>query len=266
MPETIMNLPPSFFRRISDSEYEPTEATIGPWSAELQHGGPPSALLTHALRVYPSPGNFRIFRITIEILGTVPVSPCEIRVEKVRVGRRIELLKAHYLSAGKTFMLAHAWRLEAEAGISQAVAEPFVVPPLPDAQAQTFFPGVSYFPYGHALEWRFTQGRFEPMGPATVWTRPRIPLIDGVATNALESMLLMLDSANGISAELDILQWTFVPVDLSFGLYRQPMGEWLGMEARTALGSEGIGQTTTTAFDSSGSVGHSMHTLFVRPR
>ena len=266
MPETIMNLPPSFFRRISDSEYEPTEATIGPWSAELQHGGPPSALLTHALRVYPSPGNFRIFRITIEILGTVPVSPCEIRVEKVRVGRRIELLKAHYLSAGKTFMLAHAWRLEAEAGISQAVAEPFVVPPLPDAQAQTFFPGVSYFPYGHAMEWRFTEGRFDRAGPATVWTRPRIPLIEGMEIDGLEALILMIDSANGISAELDILKWTFVPVDLTLGIYRQPTGPWMGMAARTVIGGEGVGQTTTTAFDAAGSVGHSMHTLFVRPR
>ena len=261
-----MNLPSSFFRKLGDTEYQPTEATIGPWSPELQHGGPPCALLTHALRVYPSAGNFKIARITIEFLGTVPLTPCEIRVESVRSGRRIELLKAQYICAGKTCMIAHAWRLEAQDGVSPIVAEPFVPPQLPEAQAQTFFPGVSYFPYGHALEWRFTQGRFDRMGPAAVWTRPRIPLIDGVATNALESMLLMLDSANGISAELDILQWTFVPVDLTFGLYRQPMGEWLGMEARTALGSEGIGQTTTTAFDSSGSVGHSIHTLFVRPK
>ena len=36
--------------------------------------------------------------------------------------------------------------------------------------------------------------------------------------------------------------------------------------ALPSFGSEGIGQTTSTAFDSSGSVGHSMHTLFVRPR
>jgi hypothetical protein len=259
-------LPPSFFRQIGDTEYVPTEATIGPWSAELQHGGPPSALLTHVLRVFPSQGSFELSRITIELLGPIPLTPCEITVERVRSGRRIELLKAQYVSAGKTFMIAHAWRLEAQAGVSETVTEPFALPALPGPQTQTFFPGISYFPYAHALEWRFTHGSFDTMGPATVWTRPRIALIEGMPIDGLESLLLMIDSANGISAELDPLKWTFVPVDLTVGLYREPIGPWLGMAARTAIESKGIGQTTTTAFDASGSIGHSIHTLFVRPR
>jgi hypothetical protein len=37
------------------------------------------------------------------------------------------------------------------------------------------------------------------------------------------------------------------------------------MDARTVVQANGIGQTTTTAFDQTGSLGHSMHTLFVRP-
>ena len=76
----------------------------------------------------------------------------------------------------------------------------------------------------------------------------------------------MIDSANGISAELDSFQWTFVPVDMTVGLYRQPDGPWVGMAARTLMDNEGIGQTTTTIFDSKGSLGKSMHTLFIRPR
>jgi hypothetical protein len=76
----------------------------------------------------------------------------------------------------------------------------------------------------------------------------------------------MIDSANGISAELSILNWTFVPIDMTVGLYRQPIGPWVGMAARTSIGSEGIGQTTATTFDSQGSNGNSIHTLFVRPR
>ena len=262
---TDPTLPPSFFQKIGENEYAPTEATIGPWSAQLQHGGPPSALLAHALRVFPTQGNFVLSRITIEILGAIPLTPCQISVERVRSGRRIELLKAQYVSAGKTFMIAHAWRLEAETGLSKTVPEPFALPPLPGPQAQTFFPGITYFPYAQALEWRFTQGSFDTMGPATVWTRARIALIDGMPIDGLESLILMIDSANGISAELDPRKWTFVPVDMTVGLYRQPTGTWLGMAARTVIESEGIGQTTTTAFDGSGSIGHSMHTLFVRP-
>lgn len=260
------NLSPAFFLKTGDNSYEPTEATIGPWSAELQHGGPPSALLTHALRVHPSPGTFKITRITIEILGTVPVRPCEIRVEKVRGGKRIELLRGEYLVEGKPVLIAHAWRFEAAPGVSEPVADPFVAPPLPDPQQLKFLPGVSYCPYADSLEWRFTEGGFDRLGPATVWARARIPLIAGQELHGFEALILLIDSANGISAELDINAWTFVPVDMTVGFHRQPVGPWLGMAARTTIGVEGIGQTTTVAFDDTSSVGQSIHTLFVRPR
>ncbi len=259
-------LAPSFFRKIGDDAYEPTHSTIGPWSTASQHGGPPSALLAHALRTYPASGNFMVSRITIEILGPVPVSPCEIRVEQIRGGKRIELLKAQYFAQGKLCMVAHAWRLEMVEGVAEPVAELFVLPLLPGPQPQQLFPGIAYFPYGHALEWRFSHGGFDAMGPATVWARSRIPLIEAIDIDPLESLMLMIDSANGVSAELDILKWTFVPVDLTVGLFRQPVGDWVGMTAHTTIAGHGVGQTNTVAFDEAGCLGRSLQTLFVRPR
>ena len=76
----------------------------------------------------------------------------------------------------------------------------------------------------------------------------------------------MLDSANGISCSLDFRSWTFVPVDLTLNLHRMPHGPWFGMDARTIIDSGGLGTVTTTVFDAQGSVGKSLHTLFVRPR
>ena len=265
-PMNTPSLPASFYVKTGNGAYSPTEATIGPWSAELQHGGPPSSLLTHALLQHQPRAGMVLSRITIEIFGTIPLTPCEIQVETVRAGKRIELLKASYVSAGKTCMLAHAWRLESAPDVAPVVPEPFVVPALPPAQTQGFFPGVGYFPYGHALEWRYVQGGFDSLGPATVWARSRIALVDDAPLQPLETLMLLIDSANGVSAELDIRQWSFVPVDLSIGLHRQPQGVWQGMAARTVVQSHGIGQTTTTAFDETGSLGHSLHTLFVRPR
>lgn len=259
-------LPIAFFHQISESEFEPSIATIGPWSPDFQHGGPPSALLTHALRTYKSSENFVITRVTIELLSAVPVKPCVIKVEVVRGGKRIELLRGEYLSEGKTYLIAHAWRIVSEVGVTRATADAFELPLLPEPQPQNFFPGSGSFPYGEALEWRFAKGGFDTLGPATVWARPRIPLIENQQINGLEALVLMIDSANGISAELDFLKWTFVPVDLTVGIYRQPEGPWIGMDARTVIGNDGIGQTTTIPFDSKGKLGQSVHTLFIRPR
>ena len=262
----MFELSAAFFIQTGENRFEPTEATIGPWSPDFQHGGPPSVLLTHALRVYPSSIPLKITRVTIEILSAVPVKPCEIKVEIVRGGKRIEFLRGEYISEGKTYLIAHAWRFLPEPGVSSVLSDSYQIPMLPGPQPYKSFQGVSYFPYGEALEWRFTKGRYDTFGPATVWTRPRIPLIENLGIDPLESLMLMVDSANGISAELDHRAWTFVPVDLTLGLHRQPEGEWVGMDARTVIENDGIGQTTTVVFDSLGKVGQSVHSLFIRPK
>ena len=137
----MTELPAAFFRQLSENTFEPSEATIGPWSPDFQHGGPPCALLTHALRTYPSQAPFVITRITVELLSAVPVTPCEIKVEIVRSGKRIELLRGEYLSGGKMFLIAHAWRFSPAPGITTPVLEAFETPPFTEAQSHTFFPG-----------------------------------------------------------------------------------------------------------------------------
>ena len=137
---------------------------------------------------------------------------------------------------------------------------------MPPVETTEFFPGVTYFPYGRAIEWRFVHGSFVDAGPALVWGRPRIPLVAGEDTAGREAMLVLLDSANGVSAELDIRTHTFVPVDLTLNLHREPVGPWFGMDARTVVDEAGIGTMSTTVFDARGAAGRSLHTLFVGPR
>jgi hypothetical protein len=99
-----------------------------------------------------------------------------------------------------------------------------------------------------------------------VWGRPRIPLVAGEPMHGIEGLLTLLDSANGVSAAHDIRTHTFVPVDLTLNLHREPVGPWFGMDAHTMADEGGIGTVTTSVFDAAGPVGRSLHTLFVRPR
>jgi hypothetical protein len=208
----------------------------------------------------------KITRVTIEILSAVPVKPCDIKVEVVRAGKRVELLRGEYMAEGKTYLIAHAWRFISQPGVTSVISDSYKIPLLPEPQTFKSFQGVSYFPYGEAIDWRFTEGGYDTFGPATVWSKPRIPLVENLKTDPLEALMLMVDSANGISAELDVRSWTFVPVDLTLGLHRQPEGEWVGMDARTVIENDGIGQTTTIVFDGRGKVGQSVHSLFIRPK
>ena len=255
-----------FFERLDATRFRSTRATVGPWSQDLQHASAPAALVGHVLeQVNPQPGA-RIARVSVEILGPIAVDEITVTAEILRPGKRVALLGATASVRGRPTLRASAWQIVAEPGRSPAVGHREPAPPLPPEQAQRFFPGIEAFPYAEAFEWRFVDGGFHRLGPATVWARCRIPLVRGESISPLGRVLAMVDSANGASAELPMLDWTFVPVDLTLVLGRNPEGEWVGMEASTTIEHDGVGVARTRLFDAQGTIGHSLHTLFVAPR
>ena len=256
----------AFFAELAPGRFMPQEACVGPWSRDALHGGPPIALLGRAIRRYPGDPSLMLSRITVEFLGPVPLAECELSVEVVRPGKRIELLRAEYRAQGRLVLSAQAWRLQAQPGICPEVSASGSAPPMPQHETTEFFPGVTHFPYGRAMEWRFVEGSFTQPGPAVVWARPRIPLLATEALHGLDGLLTLLDSANGVSGELEVMRYSFVPVDLTLTLHRYPQGPWFGLDARTVIDSSGIGMVRATPFDSQGAIGGSLHTLFVRPR
>jgi hypothetical protein len=120
--------------------------------------------------------------------------------------------------------------------------------------------------YGESLEWRYAAGTPEAPGPAAAWARLRVPLIADEPAEALDRALVLVDSANGISGELPMSDWLFVPPSLTVALERYPQGEWVLLEARTELGSDGLGTCVARLADDDGYFGHALQSLYVEPR
>lgn len=74
------------------------------------------------------------------------------------------------------------------------------------------------------------------------------------------------DSGNGVAAPLDVRDWLFVNTDITLHLHRAPVGEWMGVDARTVVGPVGLGTVSGLLFDERGHVGRSVQCLVVRPR
>jgi len=256
----------SFYTRRAPCIYESNRATTGPWDPRLQHGGPPAALLGHTLQQRGGPPGSRLARITFDFYGPVPVSEVSVESEVLRSGSRIQLSAATLRAGARIVMRSTAWHLLAEAGRSPGGAPAFIIPALPTQETIAQFPGAERFPYGDAVEWRFAEGAFDQLGPGTVWTRCRIPLVQGKTLTGLERTLIAVDAANGISAELPFADWTFVPVDLTVVMVRHAESEWVGMSAKTTLNPDGIGITETVLFDEQGAFGRALQTLFITPR
>lgn len=272
----------------AEGGFEATELTRGPWDADSQHAGPPTALLAREIELTPGigeqPSERIVGRITSEILRPVPIARLELSARVVRPGRRVDMVEAELRCGDEPLIRARAWRLAArEVGVPAGLrstdpgGEPSRAgrpsggqgpPPAPEsvAEATEFFPTDWEIGYHTAMEVRFAAGGFNDRGPATAWMRSRIPLVGGEELTPLQRVMVAADSGNGISSTLDFDRFTFINVDLSVHLHRMPEGEWICLDALTTPEPTGVGMADTLLFDASGPIGRACQTLLVSER
>jgi hypothetical protein len=262
MPE----LPTALYEPDGD-RFHPTGLTRGPWDPGFQHAGPPAALLARAIERAAGIEPGQIGRLGYDILRPVPLAPHRVVTRTLRPGRNVEQIEAVLTDAedGEALMRLSAWRLRREAlELPAEIGAPDPPPPPPSGGASSL-PAFWTEPvaYHAALDWRFVAGSFDDPGPATAWTRLKVPLVAGEEASPLERMLVMADAASGISHVLDWTQWVFINVELGIHLERQPEGEWMAMDAVTRLGPTGAGLCTSVLSDERGRVGVSTQSLRV---
>jgi hypothetical protein len=225
------------------ARFHATVATTGPWFADAQHAGPPTALLVRALeRCAPQPDT-QIGRITVDVLGPIPAGEVTVRAAVERPGRSVALLAAELSAGGRVVLRAPA-----------------------EARLRTDLPPGWLPGFLDALEWRWLKGWLGDPGPGTVWGRQRVPLVADEEPSPLQRLMLVADSANGAAAPLEIREWLFVNTELTIHLHRQPEGEWLAVDAQTTLGPSGVGTVAGLLFDEHGHIGRSAQCLTVRRR
>ena len=257
----------AFYLPLDDDgeRWQATRHTAGPWSEHAQHGGPPSALLGRAVERCAPRDDVVVARVTVEILGAVPVGEVEVRARVVRPGRSVELVEAVLAAGGRDVARAAAWRIRRAEGPSVPPRTP-PPPPLPAAGSRlAAVPAGWVDGYLSAVEWREVAGSFADPGPCTSWTRLRHPLVPDEEPTGLQRVLAVADSGNGLSAELDIGSF-FINPELTVHLHREPVGEWVCVDAVTTVTPGGAGLATTALSDQDGPVGVGAQSLLVGPR
>jgi hypothetical protein len=253
----------AFYEPAGAGRYRATESAGGPWNAAHQHAGPPAALLGRELERCAPREEMALARIAFDILGAVPVGEVEVDAAVVRPGRSVELLEAQLRVGGRAAVVARAWRTRV-AKAPPAGADP-VPPPRPSA-ATPLPPGLEGFGYGAAVELRFATGGWTEAGPASVWTRLRVPVVDGEAPSGLQRVLAVADSGNGVSGVLPLDRWMYINPELTVHLRREAHGEWICLEAETTIAAGGPGLARSVLSDADGVVAHGAQSLYIAPR
>lgn len=246
----------------------PTAYTAGPWGP-MQHGGAPGSLIARTAEMTPSLAPMRIARITIDLMRPVPIAPLTIARRVVREGKKLQLLQVNLLADGVEVTRASVLRLRREPTPlpPEAVAEPVGRPPPEAGTIRPFRIGRPDTPtFNAGLESRFVRGMWGKPGRASVWHRFTKPVIKG--EDLLPSMRAAItgDYCNGTSSFLDFNEWTFINADLQVNLARDPVGEWILLDAQTYPGLEGGGHAFARLADRQGWFGRAGQSVLFEKR
>jgi hypothetical protein len=255
----------SYFERIDDHTFRPTEHAGGAWNPGELHFSPLGGLITHVIErhVAERPGaRLIVSRISFDILGFLADDVCEVRLETIRPGRTIELVEATLLIGGRAVTRARAWLLTA--GDTTAVAGGGAGPLTPpDALELRDLSAEWIGGYIASIDVRMVASAGP--GRGTAWITSDLELVAGEQAGPLASYVKLVDTANGIATRVRPTEWMFPNVDLTIHLHRQPEGRWVGLDTTVVFGPTGLGITSTVLHDLAGAVGHAHQQLTVRP-
>ena len=224
---------------VSVAHYQPTKHAQGAWNEHEQHMAPATGLLTAELNSFAPQPNTRIARVSLDILGLIPLDDFTITTRCIRPGKTIELIEAVMSSRGRDAIIARAWRL-----ITQDTS-------------------------GFIESVRLVATEDRRSGRGMVWITNDLDMVEGEATDDLVHLLGMVDTANGVVPRLGLglskLEWMFPNTDLQIHMHRSPKGRWLGIEAVQQYGDDGIGLTSAVLHDVYGPFGRSEQILTIRP-
>ena len=85
-------------------------------------------------------------------------------------------------------------------------------------------------------------------------------------TSPLQLLAAAGDFGNGISSVLPWAEYVFINPDLTLYIEREPLGEWVALEAQTLIAPEGIGTSESILYDERGRVGRATQALYVAAR
>jgi Thioesterase-like superfamily len=238
----------------------------GPWDPSMQHGSAPAALAVWAAEAIPTAVPMRIARVTIDLMRPVPVAPLTLESEVLREGRKIQLCAIRLRAGNVVVVSAHVLKIKTQAlQLPSETGDIAVELPGPD-QARQEQPSFSSSAFVSGISMRAARGRFGVPGPGAIWYRADRPLVEGAAVSQAMRAVVAADFCNGTSAVLDFEQWTFLNADLTVSMAREPVGDWILLDAESWIGPDGAGLAMARLADVRGYFGRAVQSLVIEKR
>lgn len=254
-----------------------TELTASPWGEGFQHGSPPAALVAYLLEQGALEAGLdltegRFSRMSVDLLGAVPLGKLAGHTRLIRPGKRISLLEAVVTDeSGREFIRGRGWWLKGgdTAAIERSVADSIPGP----EQGEPATEWLEHWSSGYidsieVFKVPLPEGRgdYSAPNPFAYWTRSTTPTLADIQETPWTRLMKTVDIANGLNAHLlDVNEWTYMNVDMSVYLHREPVGEWTGLVSEANYGPDGMGTTIARIYDTSGPIGSVNQAILLAP-
>jgi hypothetical protein len=238
----------------------------GPWDPTMQHGAAPAALTVWAAEKLPAQVPMETARLTIDLMRPVPVGPLRIAAQIVRDGRKIQLCDIRLFSDQTEVVRATVLKIRALTSDRETPKAPEQNYPGPEESGDPGPMGMNGNPFLSGMSLRVAKGGFLVPGPGAIWFRSDRQMIAGETTSPAMRAAIAADFMNGVSSVLDFRAWTFLNADLSVSLARQPVGEWILVDAETWIGECSRGVAFARLADQQGYFGRAVQSLVLEER
>jgi len=252
--------------RVDGNKVGVSPQAAGPWDPHLQHGSAPAALCVWAAEAIHTPVEMRIARVTIDLMRPVPLVPLTLEAEVLRTGRKIQLCAVRLLVDGVVVVAASVLKIKRQAlSLPSDIADLPVKLPGPE-QSREDPAQFSNSAFITGMRLRAARGQFGVPGPGAIWYRVDRPLIEGFRASQVMRAVVAADFCNGTSAALDFGAWTFLNADMTVSIAREPVGEWILLDAESWIGPEGAGLSMARLADQRGYFGRVAQSLVIEKR
>jgi hypothetical protein len=266
-----------------------SELAAGPWDPGSQHGGPPSALLAHAMERHEpgwsdADGRLMMTRVTTEIMRPVPVGQAlDVQVEVIQAGRRTHRLQATMEAGGKQVARASGLRAissEVELPADLSMRDHEQPPPGPDGEWERprWMTGDvdwgrasgrdvdSWSNFLDACDSRVVEGSWDDPGECTAWIKVDADMIEGVGTTPIMRVLATADMSAAIGRVLPYESYLHPNADLNVHLTRYPATDWVGIRALMWVDRNGVAMGDGELWDENGRIGRTTQSCVLTKR
>jgi len=254
-----MTTDPAHFTPTDSGGFEPTRFALSHWGDDHLNGPAVVGLAALTLEKHCGSSDFMPARLTVDLFRAARSVATSVAVHVVRDGRRIRSAECDLVQEGRPVARATLVQYRrSEAPPGRLWAAPITSPFPP-----TFDDGALTAVDSDAADLSRSPGEHQNDSRKRFYNKA----IDVVAGEANSQFVraVMVAEATSLVTNLGTHGVGYINGDLTVGLARLPVGEWIGVQADSHWAADGVAVGTATLFDRSGAFGSGMTTAVANP-